>query len=363
MARARSALLSLMLAGAALGAALSVLPLSGDRPAATLALQGSTGIAAGEGPVFLLDEDLFPHQCGKGRLRTDGILSLYPYSGEDCLAGAAWLHPLLLPADPRVPWALVPLNERNHLKRLGAATLEHLYEVLLQTLQAPFFADEYIPPIEDLLSASIKDATASPAVTRALAQAGESLDRERLEALFGGLIPVLAEKIRDNLWRTLGDLLPALFDSSDPAWREAAVQLLGEVLADPRVREHLGQTLPVLLASPQAMAVGTALAAEVGKTLLLDPRLAELTGRLVGDRRFLGLRPFGADAERLLAALPAGLLRMRHRWDHNPLVTYVLRSQIRGERGFLVLLLDAGQERALAGANLPPAPTLKRIVP
>lgn len=361
--RVRSALLSLLLAASALGAALRVLPPVAPEPTAWHRLQGSTGIASGEGPVFLLDADFFPRQCGRGRLGADGILRLYAYAGDDCRAGVAWLSPRLLPADLRVSWALVPAAERHRLRQLGGATLGHLHEVAWQTLQAPFFVTEYLPQIETLLAAALQQAAASPAVARALAQAGEHFDRARLEALLSGLTPVVEEKIRENRWRALGDLLPVLFDSEDPAWRDTALRVFGEVLADPRVRAHLNQTLPILLTDPQAMAVGQALAVAAGQALFADPRLAELAGRLVSDRRFLGMRPFGRDAQRLLTALPEGLLRMRHRWDHNPLATYVLRDQIRGRRGFLVLLLDAAQEQALAGANLPPAPVLHRMTP
>jgi hypothetical protein len=53
-----------MLVGA-LGAGLDILPMPGrSRPTAVYAIHGSTGIPGGYGPVFLLGEDLFPHQCG-----------------------------------------------------------------------------------------------------------------------------------------------------------------------------------------------------------------------------------------------------------------------------------------------------------
>ncbi len=361
--RIRPALLSLLLASCALVAALRVVPLAANRAAATHALQGSTGLASGEGPVFRLDQDLFPHQCGRGRLTSDGVLRLYPYDNEDCQTSVAWLQPLLLAADPRVPWALVPATERDDLQQLSQASLEHLHEMLLRLLHAPFFTDEYMPLIQDLLSTAVQHAAASPGVNQVLNRAAETVERDSIEALFRVFITVLAEKVRADWWHTLSNAVPVLFDSANPKRQAAMTQLLSDVLADSRVRARLSHTLPELLASPQALAVGTALAAETSKALLRDERLPELAGRLISDQRLLGLRPFGADAERLLAALPKAMLRMRHHWDHNPLVTYVLRSQLRGERTFLVLLLNAEQEQKLAAANLPPAPRLKRMIP
>jgi hypothetical protein len=54
-------------------------------------------------------------------------------------------------------------------------------------------------------------------------------------------------------------------------------------------------------------------------------------------------------------------MRMRHRKDHNPLVSYVLRAIMRGQQNFLVLMLSPEQEQQLSHRNLPPEPTLNRV--
>jgi hypothetical protein len=341
-----------------------VLPLPPGQPTASFSLTGSFGIAPGQGPVFVLDEQLFPLQCGRARLDRNGRLRLYAYAGALCRSATAWRSPLLLPADPRVPWVLVPEPERRQLRQLGEAALSHLQAVLRRAMTAAFFVAEYRPVIEAIVSQALRDAADAPAVTRAVRRFSDSLqERQRLQGLLDGLVPVVGEKARDNLWRTLSGATATLFGSDGPRAREALVPLLDEVLADPRVRSQLAQTLPALLSDPETLALGSALVAAAGQAVAADPRLPQLLERLIGDPRFLGLHPIGADAERLFTRLPASLLRMRHAWDHNPLATYVLRTQVRGQPAFLVLLPDAAQERQLSEAGLPlPAP-LKRTLP
>ncbi len=361
--RGWSAISSGLLMMAVLIAGFTILPWSLGAPTAIHALQGSTGIAVGEGPVFLLGDELFPHQCGKAQLSSNGVLSLYAYGSKMCRKGVKHLNPHLLPTDLRIPWALIPDGDRHRLQQLGGSVLEHARGVFQRVIHSPFFIEEYAPLMEDVIRTALRRAWTSPAVAKALTRAGSAFGPTQVDSLVDGFIPVLAEKARGSLWRTVSTSLSAVFGSTDQGARAAAAQLVAEVMADPRVREHLAQVVPALLSTPEATAVGTTLASEVGKALLDDPRLLEMAGHLLTDRRFLGLRPFGAEAERLVAAIPEGLLRMRHRRDHNPLATYVLRAQIRGQRSFIVLLLDDKQEQALAGANLPAAPNLRRIVP
>jgi len=354
-------LASFLLLGGAFTAGVEIMPLPGAyRPSVLYAIHGSTGIAVGDGPVFLLDEDLFPHQCGKGRLGRDGTLALVAYSDPRCRNGVASLRPHLLSADLRVPWALVPADMRLQLRRLASAAIEHVHTLVLRVFHAPFFAQDYTPIIEDMLRTAFKQAWSAPATHQALGRALETFDRAQVNELINGLLPVVSEYARQNLWRTVRSSLSAIIGSGGQEQRDAMGQLMAEVFTDPRVSEHLSRTLPPLLSSHEAVAIGTVLASETGKALLADPRLQNLAARLFTDRRFLRLRPIGVDAERLFAALPTSLLRMRHRRDHNPLTTYVLRAQVRGRPSFLVLLLTPEQEQQLADSNLPPEPTLGR---
>jgi hypothetical protein len=356
------ALASVTLLAGALAAGLDILPIPGRvRPTAVYAIHGSTGIPVGYGPVFLLGGDLFPHQCGTGHLGRNGVLTLIAYREPRCRLGIARLHPHLLPIDLRVPWALVPADKRQDLRRLATAAGAHFYLLGQRLIHAPFFVEDYAPVIDEVVRSALRQAWSAPTTRQALTQALDTLDRDQVSAVVDGLLPVLAEHIRQNLWRTLRTAASALFGSEDRRQREALGQLLGEVLADPRVALHLERTVPPLLSSREALAVGTVLADQVGKALVSDPRLQDLMARLVTDRRFLGLRPIGPEAEHLFAALPGGLLRMRFRHDHNPLATYVLRALVRGRSGFLVLMLSEHQEGQLLGSDLPPEPVLGGI--
>jgi hypothetical protein len=355
------ALFSTLLMGGALAAGMEIMPLPAAYQSPVLyAIRGSTGIAVGKGPVFLLDEALFPHQCGQGRLGRDGTLALVAYTEPRCRVGVANLRPHLLPADLRVPWALVPAEVRLRLHRLGGAALEHLYDLALRVLHAPFFAQDYAPPIEESLQFAFKQAWSAPATRQAIGRALATFDRDQLDKLVSGLLPVFTEHARQNLWRTIRGSLSFLFGTESQEQREVMGQLMAEVFADPRVVEHLDHTLPPLLSSREAVAIGTVLVSEAGKALFADPRLQDLAARLLTDRRFLRLRPIGSAAEELFTSLPPSLLRMRHRRDHNPLATYVLRALVRGRPRFLVLLMTPEQERQLAKSNLPPEPTLGR---
>lgn len=353
------AMASALLMTSAMLAGWSIVPVGAAKlPVVRYDLQGSTGIAGGDGPVFLLNDQQFPEQCGRAYLHEGGTLDLVPYRSKNCnIASVEW-RPHLLPADLRVPWALVPPKERAQLQQLGAAAMEHLYRVAARLVHAPFFTRDYLPAIQDILGQAVETAWKAPATRQVLIQELGTLDP--MGQLTEGLLPVVIEHARGNLWRSLRAAVAALTGEVDAEQRQVLTQFVDEVFADPRIHEHLEQRLPPLLSSPQSMTIAVTLARAVGQTLVRDPRAQELVLRLFTDQRFLGLRPLANEAQRWLMAVPEGLMRMRHRRDHNPLTTYVLHAQMRGQPRFLVLLLTPEQERQLAG-SLPPEPLLGKL--
>lgn len=357
------AIISAAILGASVLIGINILPLPNESaPSVWYAIHGSTGIAPGIGPIFILDNNLFPHQCGKGRLDEDGTLALTAYSDVDCRAGIANLRPHLLPSDIRIPWALVPDSTRSQLRKLSVASLEHVQTVALRLFHAPFFAQDYLPEIQDILSTALQKIWSAPAIHQTLLHAMGAIDKDRGSALLKGLLPIIAEHARQHLWRTVRVSISAMLGNNSQAQQDAVEQLVAEVIADPRVGEHLSNTLPPLLSSPGTIAIGTSVVREAINALLTDPRLQDLALHLFTDRRFLRLRPIGTDAEQLFMILPTSLLRMRNSYDHNPLVSYILRALIRSSRpSFLILLLNPEQERQLADRNLPPEPNLGRI--
>lgn len=357
------ALVSLSLMVGAIFAGFSITPRPApEKPQLTYAIPGSTGIPSGAGPVFLLGEDLFPHQCGRAYLDPSGRLALVAYHEATCRLGIQERKAHLLPADLRIPWALMPTADRDRLQQLGGTTLEHLRAVALGVVKAPFFEQDYAPLLQDILRQATRQAWNAPATKQALTRAFDTLDRGPLDQLMQDLLPLVAEHTRNNLWRSLRSAAAMLTGSTDPEQRRALAQAWSEVLTDPRVRDHLERNLMPLLSSPQVMAIGTVLANESVKALIADPRSQQFATSLISDQRFLSLRPVAADAQRLLVALPQSLMRLRFRRDHNPLTTYVLHAQVRDRARFLVLLLTAEQERQFEG-QLPPEPMLGRKLP
>ena len=355
------ALASLSLMAGVVIAAFNILPHSPDGPDASYVTLGSINAYAGEGPVFILGDDLFPHQCGKAQLTSAGGLDLFAYADPACRNGVTALRPYLLAADLRVPWAVVPKIERKDLGNLAGLVIAQWETLGYQLIHSPFFEQSYTPVIKDILRNAFRQAWISPVTGQALRRAAETFDRRQVDGIIDGILPIFLEKAKKNFWQTLRSYTEAMLSGENKANQEAMARLGAEVFSDPRVHAHLAQALPSLLISREVMIVGAVMAKESGKTIFDDPRTLPLLGRLLTDQHFLSLQPFSVEAEHLLRVLPTRLMRLRHRLDHNPLATYVLRAIVRARRGFLVLLLSPQQEQQLADSDLPPGPALRRI--
>ncbi|KOR32636.1 hypothetical protein TI05_06050 [Achromatium sp. WMS3] len=355
-------LTSIILLGSSVIIALHLLPIPNkSKTLVRYAIHGSTGIPAGIGPIFILDQDLFPNQCGKGTLDINGNLVLTAYANPKCHKGIGILRPHLLPTDLRIPWALVPDDTRLTLRKLSIATLEHAQTVVLRLLRTPFFNRDYAPEIQKILGNAVQQVWNAPAIHQSIQHVTETMNREQSDKILAGLLPIVTEHARRNFWRTVRVSIAALMGSKSQAQQKAIEQLMTEVIADPRVSAHISNTLPPLLASSGTAAIGATIVKEAINILIADVRLQDLILRLFTDRRFLRLKPIGPDAEQLFMILPTSLLRMRHRLDHNPLVSYVLRNLIRRRSSFLVLMLSPEQEKILAKRNLPPEPILNKV--
>ncbi len=327
-------------------------------------IPGNAGVPPGDGPLFALEADYFPRQCGRARLSGDGVLALNAYQTDSCRAAVRDLRPHLLPADLRVTWGLVPADERVRLQAMGSSAVENLRAAAGNLVKAPFFIEDYLPVIEDILRTSVRQAWNSPATRQALEGAFDSIERGPLEQLVQDLVPVVAEHARKNWWLSLRGAAGLLVGGNDPDQRRAVSQVWADIIADPQVQKQLERHLLPVLSDPQVLAIGTLLANETVRFVLKDRRSEQVAANLARDRALLNFRPIVADLQRLLVALPEGMMRLRRDRDreHNPLTTYVLHAQLRNQSRFLVLLLTAGQERELDG-QLPPEPMLGRVHP
>lgn len=322
---------------------------------------GSIHANLGDGPIFTLDDGLFPHQCGKALFSAGSTLALRAYDIAVCRESLATSHPYLLAADLRVPWAIVPSAEREELRHFAGVLIAQWEKVGQRLLQSSFFERSYAPVFKDILRHAFNQAMTAPVTDQALTKAVTTFDRRQIDQIIEGILPIFLEKAKKNFWQTLHGSISAIFGGDDIAQREAMAQLGAEVFSDPRTQEHLARTIPPLLTSREAMRVSLVMARESAKAILGDQRMLSLVGQLLTDQHFLGLQPFSAELEQFVRVLPVRLMRLRYRFDHNPLATYILRNMVRGRSGFLVLLLTPQQEQLLSNSDLPSGPALRKI--
>jgi hypothetical protein len=353
---------SMLLCLLMLVAAWRTLPLDRGSGDVRYALAGNFYGSPGDGPVFILDEQWFPKQCGRGRLDRHAVLHLAPYANEQCLVTVDTLRPHLLPADFRVPWALVPEDEREHLNKLGSLAVDRLYRSFVQLTQTPFFRQDYVPRLRDALRRALQVAWDAGEVRQLLGEQLASLQPNPVDQLARDVLPIAAEHLRNHPWRSLRSALAILSGDIDAQQHRLISDLLNGLVSDPRVQRYSEDALLRFLTSEQMTRVAVAWVHAIGRVLMEDQLVQRLLLDLLADQRFLSMRPLAEDAQRWIKAFPAGLMRMRYSKDHNPLTTFVVRAQIRGQSRFLVLMLTPQQERHLI-SSLPPEPLLGRIGP
>ena len=307
-------------------------------------------------PAFTLDEQLFSHQCGRLLSGDDGRLLLAPYAEPSCQAAAAEATAVVYGADIRLLWALLTEAERGEISATFRETAFWLRHSLQSSMTEPFFEREYRPLISEILRSAMERTLQRPAVREALQKGVASVDPQVLDAVIDGIVPVAMEKIEANLWGNLKALAGGLFGGSDRS--STLGQVMVEVAADPRVRDHLHATLPRLMASPGLADAAVLAASEFVGVLVEDPRVGQLVQRLMTDRRIAVAGGLGRAA--MPQGLPRKLLKLRTPADHNPLSAYVVRLVMHGRSGNVVLLLRPEQYARLS-PQAGPGVVLSRI--
>ncbi len=360
--RLMSGVISLLLLFGSLTAGLAVIPLPRlETPLATYTLTQEVVIHRIEAPIFILGDGLFPQQCGKARRAGFHQVQIFPYANAECHQSVIGRRARLLDADLRVPWALVPPDDRRELQDLSTRAMERVRTSVIQGVRSPFFNEEYAPVLAEILHGAIRIAWRAPAVREATSQAFGAVQQESLNTLAENLSPLLSAKAEQGLWRGLAGYTLNLF-SREHHQNSQLAELAQDVLRDPQVQARLVEALPAILGTEEAVRAVPVIAAELGRSLLEDPRFVPLMARVVSDPRFLPLEPT-MPGERLLTVVPQRLMRLRQRRDHNPLVAHVLRNLISGERGYLVLFLTPEQESLLMANDLPNGVILVRGKP
>ena len=119
---------------------------------------------------------------------------------------------------------------------------------------------------------------------------------------------------------------------------------LRAIFEDPRVHEQILNTFPEMATDPAVSRFASQFASEIGLALVSDPRVPILLTSLLTDPQLSGdAATMGIKPSFLTRNLPQWLLRYRHPKDHNPLVSYIVRSIVRGDRSAVILVLGAAQ--------------------
>ncbi|CAK0780364.1 conserved hypothetical protein [Gammaproteobacteria bacterium] len=329
-----------------------------EPPLAIFTLTQEVAIHRIEAPMFILGDGLFPQQCGKARRVGFHQIQLFPYASAECHQSVISRRGRILDADLRVPWALVPPDDRRELQDLSTRGMARVRTAVIQGVRMPFFNEEYAQVLADILQGAIRQAWRAPSVREATSQVFGAVRQESLNKLAENLSPLLTAKAEQGLWRGLAGYTLNLF-SREPRQYGQLAELAQEILRDTQVQARLVEALPAILGTEEAIRAVPVIAAELGRSLLEDPRFVPLMARILSDPRFLPLET-STPGERLLTVVPQRLMRLRQKRDHNPLVAHVLRNLIGGERSFLVLLLTPEQETLLMANDLPSGVALVR---
>lgn len=296
-------------------------------------------------PAFILDDGLFPHQCGRLLAGDGDRLVLAPYGEPDCLAAAAEATPVVYGADVRLLWALLTEAERGEISATFRETAFWLRHSLQSSMTEPFFDREYRPLISEILRGALERTLARPNVREALQRGISSIDPKMLDAVIDGIVPVLLEKLESHLWHNLKSMAGGWLGGSGET--ASLGQVIVDVASDPRVRNHLHATLPRVLASPGLADAAVLTASEFVGVMIEDARIAQLVQRLMTDRRIAIAGGLGRAT--LPEGLPRKLLKLRSPTDHNPLSAYVVRLAMHGRFGNVLLLLRPEQLTRLNG--------------
>lgn len=333
------------LVGLAVLAGLSVWPSTRppeDAVAFTPAFERNRTLPAAS-PAFVLDDDLYPHQCGRLFAAPGDRLLLAPYDDRRCRDAAAEATAVVYAADFRLLWTLLTEGERGEISASLRETAYWLRQALESSLTESFFDREYRPMIRDILRGSLERTLQKPSVRAALERGIASVDPQVIDTVVAGIVPVALEKLESSLWANLRSLAGTWLGGGEAS---GLGQVVVGTLSDPRVRSHLNATLPGLLATPGLADAAVLAASEFVGVLIEDPRVPQLIQHLMTDRRIAAAAGLGRNA--IPEGLPRKLLKLRSPTDHNPLSAYVVRMAMRGRAVSVLLLLRPDQYARLS---------------
>lgn len=340
---------SLAVVAVAVYASLSILPLQPPRPDPAFAYRTedtASPLLPGTAPVFVFDQDFFPHQCGKARIATDGGAVIAPYDSDLCrtaLQNAARLS--VEQTSFRLLWSLIPIAERDSIGAQGREMASNLGSSFNNAVSSPYFERVYRPEMTEILRQALHRAWNAPHIRTAFSAALQSVDPALINRLVDGILPIAFEKAEVTLWESLAFMANSMLGKPVPEEQGTPVaRALRAIFEDPRVHAQILDTFPEMATDPAVSRFASQFAGEIGLALVADPRVPILLTSLLTDPQLSGdAATMGIKPSFLTRNLPQWLLRYRHPKDHNPLVSYIVRSIVRGDRSSVILVLGDAQ--------------------
>lgn len=342
-------LLIVVLIGAA---AADVFPAIGSQATSAVRYR-APGTRGANMPVFLLEEDGFPLQCG--RADADGErLAIRPYANGRAPLAAPGTTAILMDADLRSLWTLLPDRQRAELRENFSDFVGTFHEALRKTLRSPAFDHEYRPVLRDILGRAFGRAFASPPVRGAWLAAIAAADPKAVDDLVASLRPVAVDKAETVLWDAVSGFTANLFGKKDGTEQGALTRVLTETLKDPRGQDALARNLPPLIETPEVNALVAVLSTQFANALIEDDRFLPLVSRMVNDAYVVAdgdARMVAQAAQSLLHSLPTKFIGLRHPGDHNALASFVFATLAKGRQARFVVLASPGHIQRLTASG------------
>lgn len=300
-----------------------------------------------EAPVFAFDSDLFPRQCGKAVIDSDGNVRIIPYRRAPCLApsetgGIAVLHR----AGPQLLWTLIPEAERENIGSHVRHLVGSIGSSISGAVGSRYFERVYRADLADILSDAMRVGWRAPDVQAALTRAVNDVDPAIVDRLVDGVLPIAIEKAESSVWAAVQRLAGSMIGrGGDRPAVSPMTRAIRSIFEDPRVHDQLLDTLPELAGDPKVSVFATRLASAIVLALIDDPRVPVLVMALLTDPQLMP--SVGIDGRMMTHDLPQWLLRYRHPKDHNPLIAFVVASIVRGDGAYVALMLTEEQAAAL----------------
>jgi hypothetical protein len=320
--------------------------------------------------VFVFEDDFHPRQCGTAQVASDQTLLMAPYTSDKCHASlqnaeVVSLHPVGL----RLLWSLIPEADRADITAEGWDLTQQMTRPFLNVLNSPYFKEHYRDELSRTLQDALRLSWMSPRVQAAWLEIVNSLNPVYTTRLIDHLWPIAVEKTKAGLLNSLTDLGQALLQSRDQprlVLKDDSLisRILQDLLTDPRSQALLFETLMQVSSDPKVASFVNLFASEILLALMADPHLPALLDSIAMDPLLLSQsQQQGFNFDFLTQTLPRKLLRYRYPRDHNPLVAYLVRSILRGDNTFVVLLMTQEQTAMAAKQGMSPGISLRATTP